>query len=111
MKARAAAPVSSAAPAADSHMQSQVASDSSTPPTDAKPADPRLVLTPPVATDHDKPITGKVAYEFLVDAPAPSAGFVGIQGLAYPFARVDAPVGHGRRGHHSDHRSRALSRG
>ncbi len=57
---------------------------------DAKPGEPRLVLKPPIATDNGKPITGKVAYEFLVDAPAPMATFVGNQGLAYPFARPNA---------------------
>jgi hypothetical protein len=55
------------------------------------PSDRRLVLKPPVATDNGKPITGKVAYEIIVDAPTDTAGFVGNQGLAYPFAQAGAP--------------------
>ncbi|MBI3513480.1 MAG: hypothetical protein HY060_05360 [Proteobacteria bacterium] len=55
------------------------------------PNDRRLILKPPVATDNGKPITGKVAYEILVDAPSGTAGFVGNQGLAYPFAQAGAP--------------------
>jgi len=50
-----------------------------------------LVLTPPVATDKGKPITGKVAYEFIVDAPVAAAGYVGQLGLPYPFATPGAP--------------------
>jgi hypothetical protein len=57
----------------------------------AKPGEKRFVLKPPVATDHGKTITGKVAYEVIVDAPAKSAGFAGIGGLPYPFAKPGAP--------------------
>ncbi len=55
------------------------------------PGDNRLVLHPPVATDHGKPITGKVAYEIIVDAPAETARFTGIDGIPYPFAKAGAP--------------------
>lgn len=57
----------------------------------AQPKDKRLVLTPPIATENGKPITGKVAYEVLVDAPSETAGFLGNQGLPYPFAKPNAP--------------------
>lgn len=51
----------------------------------------RLILKPVVATQHGKPITGKVAYELIVNAPSPTAEFTGIQGIAYPFAHKGAP--------------------
>jgi Alpha/beta hydrolase domain len=57
----------------------------------AEPKEHRLVLRPPVATESGKPITGKVAYELLVDAPSAVAGFTGNLGLPYPFAKQDAP--------------------
>jgi hypothetical protein len=53
--------------------------------------DKRLVLKPPVASDHGKPITGKVAYEAILDAPSQKTSFVGAQGLPYPFAKEGAP--------------------
>lgn len=43
-----------------------------------------LILKPPVATQGGKPITGKVAYEFLVDAPAPKARFTGNLAKIHP---------------------------
>jgi hypothetical protein len=57
----------------------------------AKPGEKRFVLKPPVATEHGKPITGKLAYEVIVDAPAKSSTFSGVGGLPYPFAKPDAP--------------------
>ena len=57
----------------------------------ADPKEKRLVLTPPVATRQGKPITGKVAYEFLVNFPNTTARFTGILGLPYPFAQEGAP--------------------
>jgi hypothetical protein len=57
----------------------------------AGPGQRRLILAPPVATRSGKPITGKVAYELLVDRPSKMAGFTGIQGLAYRFAEDGAP--------------------
>jgi hypothetical protein len=57
----------------------------------ADPKDRRLILKPPVATRDGQPITGKVAYEIVVNALADTAAFTGIQGLPYPFAREDAP--------------------
>ncbi|HVJ53552.1 MAG TPA: alpha/beta hydrolase domain-containing protein [Aliidongia sp.] len=56
-----------------------------------KPGEKRFALKPPVATDHGRPITGKVAYEVIVDALAPMASFAGIGGLPYPFAKSGAP--------------------
>jgi hypothetical protein len=56
----------------------------------ADPGEQRLVLKPPIATRHGKPITGKVAYEFLVNAPTTTASFTGIEGLPYPLAHPDA---------------------
>ena len=58
---------------------------------DAPDAEKRLILHPPVATDHGKTLTGKVAYEIIVDAPAETARFTGIEGLPYPFAKAGAP--------------------
>jgi Alpha/beta hydrolase domain len=52
-------------------------------------ADPReqsLVLKPPIATQDGQPITGKVAYEFLVNAPTATASFTGMLGLPYRLA-------------------------
>jgi hypothetical protein len=57
----------------------------------AEPSDRRLVFEPPIATQYGKPITGKVAYEFLVDAPSSIARFTGIEGLPYRFAQPGAP--------------------
>src|SRR5262249_54819455 len=39
------------------------------------PGDNRLVLNAPVATDRGRPITGKVAYDLIVDSPRPVARF------------------------------------
>jgi Alpha/beta hydrolase domain len=55
------------------------------------PGDGRMVLHPPVATDRGRPITGKVAYELIVNAPAAIARFTGNLGTAYPPAGEDAP--------------------
>ena len=55
------------------------------------PGDGRMVLHPPVATDHGRPITGKVTYELVVNAPAAIARFTGNLGTAYPPATEDAP--------------------
>jgi hypothetical protein len=57
----------------------------------ADPKDRRLILKPPVATRDGKPITGKVAYEIIVNTPTHAAYFTGIQGLPYPFDREGAP--------------------
>lgn len=56
----------------------------------AEGGDQRLVFHPPVATRQGEAITGKVAYEFLVNAPSATASFAGIDGLAYPFAEDGA---------------------
>jgi alpha/beta hydrolase family protein len=53
--------------------------------------DNRLVLTAPIATKNGEPITGKVAYDLIVNAPANIARFTGILGTAYPFGRDGAP--------------------
>jgi hypothetical protein len=50
----------------------------------ATPGDNRLVLRPPIATKDGTPITGKVAYELIVDAPRATARFTGMLGTAYP---------------------------
>jgi alpha/beta hydrolase family protein len=55
------------------------------------PGDHALLLDAPIATDNGKPITGTVAYDLTVDAPAPSARFTGMQGTVYPFAASGAP--------------------
>jgi hypothetical protein len=55
------------------------------------PGDGRLVLTPPVASDNGRPITGKVAYDLIVDTPRPVARFTGMLGTAYRFAQDGAP--------------------
>ena len=57
----------------------------------ARPGDNRLVLRAPVATKDGAPITGKVAYELIVDAPRASARFTGLLGTAYPFASDGDP--------------------
>jgi hypothetical protein len=54
------------------------------------PGDKRLVLRPPIATKDGTPITGKVAYELIVDAPRATARFTGMLGTAYPLAREGA---------------------
>lgn len=58
---------------------------------DPPAGDRRLIFQPPVASDHGGTITGKVAYELIVSAPAQVARFTGIMGLPYPFARNGAP--------------------
>ncbi|MDE1148251.1 MAG: alpha/beta hydrolase domain-containing protein [Azospirillaceae bacterium] len=55
------------------------------------PGDKPFILKPPVATEKGKPITGKAAYEFIVDAPAKTATYVGMKGTPYPFATPGAP--------------------
>jgi alpha/beta hydrolase family protein len=57
----------------------------------ATPGDERLVLRPPIATKDGMPITGKVAYELIVDAPRATARFTGNLGTAYPAASEGAP--------------------
>jgi hypothetical protein len=57
----------------------------------ARPGDNRLVLAPPVATDHGKPITGRVAYEVIVTAPTETARFAGLLGTVYRPAVDGAP--------------------
>jgi hypothetical protein len=57
----------------------------------AVPGDDRLVLRAPVATEGGIPITGKVAYEVIVNALRETARFTGLSGTAYPFAREGAP--------------------
>ena len=56
-----------------------------------RPGDNRLVLAAPVATDHGKPITGRVAYEVIVAAPSETARFAGLLGTVYPPAADGAP--------------------
>ena len=56
------------------------------------PDDHPLVFTPPIATDHGRTITGKVANEFTVEKPSDTASFVGIDGRAYPAAVADDPL-------------------
>jgi hypothetical protein len=55
------------------------------------PGDNRLVLRAPVASKNGTPITGKVAYELIVDAPRTTARFTGNLGTAYPAASAGAP--------------------
>jgi hypothetical protein len=55
------------------------------------PGDKRLVLRSPIATKDGMPITGKVAYELIVDAPRATARFTGNLGTAYPAASEGAP--------------------
>src|SRR5262245_4814137 len=54
------------------------------------PGDGRMVLSPPIATDRGRPITGKVAYDLIVNAPATVARFTGNLGTAYAPATEDA---------------------
>ena len=54
------------------------------------PGEKRMVLDAPVATDRGRPITGKVAYDLIVNAPAPVARFTGMLGTAYPPASEGA---------------------
>ena len=54
------------------------------------PGDKRMVLEAPVATDRGRTITGKVAYDLIVNAPSASARFTGLLGIAYPPASEDA---------------------
>jgi len=56
-----------------------------------RPGDNRLVLRAPIATKDGAPITGKVAYELIVDAPRVTARFTGLLGTAYPFANDGDP--------------------
>ncbi len=56
-----------------------------------RPGDNRLVLAAPVATDHGKPITGRVAYEVIVTAPTETARFAGLLGTVYQPAADGAP--------------------
>ena len=55
------------------------------------PGDRPFVLHPPIATDHGKTITGRVAYEFVVDRATNTAGYTGRNGLPYAFATPGAP--------------------
>jgi hypothetical protein len=57
----------------------------------AAAGDHRLVLRAPVASKDGAPITGRVAYELIVNAPRAVARFTGLLGTAYPFAREGAP--------------------
>ena len=56
-----------------------------------RPGDNRLVLRAPIATKDGASITGKVAYELIVDAPRATARFTGLLGTAYPFANDGDP--------------------
>ncbi len=47
------------------------------------PGDKRMVLEPPVATDRGRTITGKVAYDLIVNTPSAAARFTGLLGTAY----------------------------
>ena len=58
---------------------------------DVLPGDDRMVLALPIATKDGAAITGKVAYELIVDEPAGEAQFTGLLGTAYPFASDGAP--------------------
>jgi hypothetical protein len=53
--------------------------------------DHRLVLHAPIATEKGRPITGRVAYDVILDAPTPIATFAGMGGTVYPFATEGAP--------------------
>ena len=57
----------------------------------ATSGDNRLVLRAPIASKDGAPITGKVAYDLIVEAPRPSARFTGLLGTAYPPANESAP--------------------
>lgn len=54
------------------------------------PGDKRMVLEPPIATDRGRTITGKVAYDLIVNAPSAAARFTGLLGTAYAPATDDA---------------------
>ena len=56
-----------------------------------RPGDDRLVLRAPIVTKDGAPITGRVAYELIVDAPRASARFTGLLGTAYPVANDGDP--------------------
>ena len=56
------------------------------------PGDNRLVLSAPVATKDGAPITGKVAYELIVNAPRATARFTGNLGTAYPPPTTARPM-------------------
>lgn len=58
---------------------------------DVVPGDARMVLKAPVATEGDKPITGRVAYELIVNETREQAQFTGRLGTPYPFAHEGAP--------------------
>jgi hypothetical protein len=53
--------------------------------------DHRLVLKTPIVAREGVPITGKVAYDLIVDWPRESARFTGMAGTAYPPAGDGAP--------------------
>lgn len=54
---------------------------------DVVPGKDRHQIDLPIATQPDgKPITGKVGYEIIVNAPAKSASYLGILAKGYPFA-------------------------
>ncbi|WP_158916790.1 alpha/beta hydrolase domain-containing protein [Caulobacter sp. S45] len=55
------------------------------------PGDRPLVLSPPVATEDGRTITGKVENEFTVLQPAAVTNFAGLHGLTYPPAVADDP--------------------
>src|SRR5712691_4388997 len=57
----------------------------------ATPGDNRLILQAPVATQDGAPITGKVAYDLIVNVPTIAARFTGIFGTAYRPASAGAP--------------------
>ena len=54
--------------------------------SDVVPGDDRMILAPPIAAKDGKAITGKVAYELIVDEPSDQEQFTGRLGTAYPFA-------------------------
>jgi hypothetical protein len=58
---------------------------------DRSPESRSLVLAPPIAEDHGKPVTGRVAYEFIVDEPSETARFTGNLAVPYRFAVPDDP--------------------
>ena len=53
--------------------------------------DPRLIFAAPIASEKGKPITGKVAYEIIVDKEADTANFAGFRAIAYRPAIPDDP--------------------
>lgn len=56
----------------------------------AAPGEKRMLLDAPVATDRGRPITGKVAYDLIVNAETPVARFTGMLGTVYTPATADA---------------------